>query len=117
MTTPMQPQEQEGPISFDLIMKLRNAARTKQGQPDAAARRLASGGFNQGGPVSTGTDPANGTLVDGQTPEEIMVQDLQDTLDAEIEPPDITNTAANTMMRYGAIQDYLMRARGELPNA
>lgn len=116
MSMPMPPeQEQEGPISFDLLMKLRNAARTRMGQPEAAARRLAAN--QESGPMEMGTDPRTGVLAEGQTPEEMVISDIQNQMDAEIEPPDIPNTAANTMMRYGAIQEYLMRARGELPNA
>lgn len=99
---------------MDMIMALRNAARSRMGNPDAARRRL---GRNQNSQrMGTGTNPETGELADGQTPEDIMLADMQEMLDAEVEPPEITNTAADTMMRYGAIQDYLMRAKGELPN-
>lgn len=125
MTTPMQP---EGPITFDMIMTLRNAARQQQGtqgKQDAAQRRLESRSSFQSmaPPVSSespsggGTDPSRDVLANNQTPEDMMISDLQEQLDSQVEPPDITNTAAETMMRYGVIQDYLMRARGELPNA
>lgn len=125
MTTPMQP---DGPITFDMIMTLRNAARQQQGNRDkqgAAQRRLESRTASQGSspPVSSqspsggGTDPSRGILANGQTPEDMMISDLQEQLDSQVEPPDITNTAAETMMRYGVIENYLLRARGELPNA
>src|SRR5690606_27106596 len=57
-----------------------------------------------------------GALSEDQTAEDLVLSDLQNALDAAIEPPDITQSAATTMMRYGAIQEYLARARGELPN-
>lgn len=109
----MSQQEQEGPITMEMIMALRNAARGQSDRQGAAQRRLER---NQEGPPEMDTDPQTGVLAEGQSPEEIMLNDLQEQMDAEIEPPEISNTAADVMMRYGAIQEYLMRARGEIPN-
>lgn len=122
----------EGPLTFEMLMALRNAARNRRqgsmgsqggGLQGAAQRRLASAaGAGPVAPVSPGEmmppegmeEP--GALIGDQTPEDLVLSDLQNALDAAIEPPDITQSAATTMMRYGAIQEYLARARGELPN-
>lgn len=124
----------EGPLTFEMLMALRNAARNRRqgsmgpqggGLQGAAQRRLASAGPGAGpvAPVSPGEEmmppegmEEPGALIGDQTPEDLVLSDLQNALDAAIEPPDITQSAATTMMRYGAIQEYLARARGELPN-
>lgn len=109
MGMPPQDMPDTGPVNFDMIMRLRNAARGSSGLQDAAKRKL--GQFGE--PVS---DPSQ-ELVDGQTPEDLVMSDIEKGLNAVNEPPDINNTAATTMQRYGAIQEYLMRAKGEMPNA
>lgn len=99
----MQDPMQQSPITMDMIMKLRNDARGQTDMQGAAARRL-------------GQSSENGPLLDGKTPDEMVVDDMQEQMDSEIEPPDIDEGAAKTMMKYGAIQQYLDQARGMMPN-
>lgn len=96
----MQDPMQQSPITMDMIMKLRKDAQGQSDMSGAASRRL-------------GNQPQ--TLENGETPDDIVVQDMQDQMDSEIEPPDIDESAAKTMMKYGAIQQYLDQARGVMP--
>jgi len=83
-------------------MSMRNSARGQTDLQGAAQRRL-QGSQDQ-------------ELVDGQTPDDVVLSDIEQQEAASVEPPDITQNAATTMMRYGAIQEYLMRAQGQIPN-
>lgn len=122
MTTPQGMMGPQSPVSFEMLMQLRNAARGKQDMQGAAQRRLEG----NTSPVSAGETPmpqqepmqpqAPGTVVGDQTPEDIVLADMEEQMNEINEPPDINMTAANTMMRYGAVQEYLARARGEMPN-
>lgn len=118
MTTPMQPEaEPQSPIPFEMIMRMRNAARTKQGMQGAAQRRLGNPSSAPVSPENMSDEPQEpGDIVGNQTPDDAVISDIQNQMDEMREPPDINMTAANTMMRYGAIQEYLARARGEMPN-
>lgn len=110
MGMPPQDMPDTGPVNFDMIMRLRNAARGGPSMEGAAKRKL--GQFGEPAP----TDPTQ-ELVDGKTPEDMVMEDIEKGINAVNEPPDITITAATTMQRYGAIQEYLMRAKGEMPSA
>jgi hypothetical protein len=95
-----------------MLMSLRNAARNKQGSSlqGAVQRRLS-------GVSSDPHEPEQeGDIVGNQTPEDVVVSDIEAQQQEEIEPPDIPNSAAQVMMRYGMIQNYLARARGEMPD-
>lgn len=105
MTMPLDPNQanqQEGPVSWDMLMSLRQSAQGKSGLQGAAERRLGTNNQQD--------------IVPGQTPDDVMLSDIEEQENASIEPPDIPQGFATTMMRYGAIQDYLMRAQGQIPN-
>lgn len=115
MTTPMQPMGSESPLDYETLMSLRNNARGQTNMGGAAQRRLSGMPQQAEGMMSEGAPPGQ-ELMDGQTPDDMIISDMQEEEDAMIEPPDITQSAAQTMMRYGMVQEYLMRARGEIPN-
>lgn len=108
MTTPM-PQEQQdmmmgpqSPITMEQLMQLRNSAMGAQDMSGAAGRRLGT----------MGQDP--NAIVDGKSPEDLMLD--QAAQDQQVEPPDINPESAKTMMMYGSVLDFLMRAKGEIPS-
>lgn len=115
MSMPMEPVHQ-GPIDFDTLMALRNQARERQqgSLQGAASRRLEQ--RSQQPDVMPQEGQSSNAVLDGKSPDELVVEDIQREEEESIEPPDITQSAAQTMMRYGAIQRYLMAARGELPD-
>lgn len=98
----MQDPMAQSPISMDMIMKLRNDARGQTDMQGAAARRLGQS--------------ENAPLLDGKSPDQMVVDDMQEQMDSQIEPPDIDEGAAKVMMKYGAIQQYLDQARGMMPS-
>lgn len=125
MTTPMtMATGDEGPIPFNLLMALREAAKQRQGMDpefESMNQQASSVSPMQGAAMRRleGTASLQPDEMDSEelNPEEMMMQDLKEEQDASIQPPDITQSAAQTMMRYGAIARYLMQARGEIPSA
>ena len=93
----------QSPISMDQLLQLRAAAMGSQDLSGAAGRRL-------GDPSLQGQEQ----IVPGQTPEDLILD--QAIQDQQVDPPDINPESAKTMMMYGSVLDFLMRARGELSN-
>lgn len=87
----------QSPITMEQLLQLRTAAMGQQDLSGAANRRL-----------------NEDVLVNGKTPEDIVLE--QAAQDQQVDPPDINPESAKTMMMYGSVLDYLMRARGELSN-
>lgn len=112
---PQQPQGSEGPISFDMIMQLRNAARGGRSSGNATNEGAAQRRLTQNQNSLNGEEGGE-QLANGQTPDQMVITDMQQQMEAEVEPPELTRNAATMMMRYGTIMDYLMRARGEMPD-
>lgn len=105
MGQPLPPDQQQAqglmgpqsPITMEQLLQLRTAAMGQTDLSAAAGRRL-------------GGEP----IVDGKTPEDLMLD--QAAQDSQVDPPDINPESAKTMMMYGSVLDFLMRARGELAN-
>lgn len=87
----------QSPITMEQLIQLRTAAMGQQDLSAAAGRRL-------------GGEP----IVGNKTPEDLMLE--QAAQDSQVDPPDINPEAAKTMMLYGSVMDFLMRAKGELAN-
>lgn len=90
----------QAPITMEQLLQLRTAAMGQQDLSGAASRRL----------ESVGGEP----IVGNKTPEDLMLE--QAVQDSQVEPPDINPESAKTMMMYGSVLDFLMRAKGELSN-
>jgi ATP phosphoribosyltransferase regulatory subunit HisZ len=105
MGQPLPPEAQglmgpQSPISMEQLLQLRAAAMGTQDLSGAAQRRLG--------------EPDPNAIVDGKSPEDLMLE--QAAQDTAVDPPDINPESAKTMMMYGSVMDFLMRARGELSN-
>jgi hypothetical protein len=110
MGQPLPPDAQQmmgpqSPISMEQLLQLRSAAMGQQDLSNAAGRRL-------GDPGLQGVDPS--AIVGNQSPEDLMLD--QAVQDQQVDPPDINPEAAKTMMLYGSVLDFLMRAKGDLAN-
>lgn len=88
----------QSPITMEQLLQLRGAAMGSQDLSGAAGRRLG--------------DPQ--AIVGNQSPEDLVLE--QAIQDNAVDPPDINPESAKTMMMYGSVLDFLMRARGELSN-
>jgi len=87
----------QSPITMEQLLQLRSAAMGQTDLSGAASRRL-------------GGEP----IIGEKTPEDLMLD--QAAQDSQVDPPDINPESAKTMMMYGSVLDFLMRARGELAN-
>lgn len=130
MTMPQDPNAmmpQQGPVTGDMIMALRREAMQQQGMPTdqsgAINRRLQGQGQNasQGQPSQPGQFPndpnqqdGNNPLVQGQSPTQIQLNDIQAQQEAATPPPDIPQAAAEMMMKYGAVLQFLQEAKGQI---
>lgn len=94
----------QSPITMEQLMQLRMAAMGQQDLSGAAGRRLGDQGMME----------QQGNVVPGQSPEDLLLDNA--VQDNQVDPPDINPESAKTMMMYGSVLDYLMRARGELNN-
>ncbi len=126
MTQPMQDPNQmlpqQGPVTGDMIMALRREAMQKQGmqtdQSGAINRRLQGQGQVPGvnnNPIDANSQGQqqdnNNPLLQGQTPTQIQLSDIQAQQDS-VPPPDIQQSAAEMMMKYGAVLQCLQQAKG-----
>lgn len=91
----------QSPITMEQLMQLRMAAMGQQDLSGAAGRRL-------------GDQSLQEQEMMGQSPEDLLLDNA--VQDNQVDPPDINPESAKTMMMYGSVLDYLMRARGELNN-
>lgn len=116
MGMPMQPQQ--GPVSWETIMSMRNSARGQQpqdsGMNDAASRRL--GSLQGQDPSQQMPQDPSQEILPGQTPDSLIGADQQYDFQQE-DPPDINSSAAKRMMQYGAVLDFLRQAKGDVNNA
>lgn len=99
----------QSPITMEQLMQLRMAAMGQQDLSGAAERRLAEPGLQGQGMMEQ-----EGQIIPGQTPEDLLLDNA--VQDNQVDPPDINPESAKTMMMYGSVLDFLMRARGELSN-
>jgi len=124
MTQPIQDPNmmQQSPVTGDMILALRREAMQKQGmqtdQSGAINRRMQSGPqqmMDQQSPIESGQaqDPGN-PLEQGQSPTEIQLSDMQASQESQTPPPDINQTAAQVMMQYGAVLQFLQEAKGQI---
>ncbi len=128
MTQPMQDPNQmlpqQGPVTGDMIMALRREAMQKQGmqtdQSGAINRRLQGQGQVPGvnnNPIDANSQGQqqdnNNPLLQGQTPTQIQLSDIQAQQDS-VPPPDIQQSAAEMMMKYGAVFQFLQEAKGQI---
>jgi|SRR5258705_12976603 len=128
MTQPMQDPNQmlpqQGPVTGDMIMALRREAMQKQGmqtdQSGAINRRLQGQGQVPGvnnNPIDANSQGQqqdnNNPLLQGQTPTQIQLSDIQAQQDS-VPPPDIQQSAAEMMMKYGAVLQFLQEAKGQI---
>lgn len=105
MGQPLPPDQQQAqglmgpqsPVTMEQLLQLRNAAMGSQDLSGAAGRRL-------------GGDP----VVDNKSPEDLVLD--QAVQDSQVDPPDINPENAKTMMLYGSVMDFLMRAKGDIAN-
>lgn len=102
MAMPMEEQFIPGPIDFNTLMAMRNAARGQTSLQGAASRRLSQ---QQG---------SSQEILPGKTPDQLILEDMEREQAESMELPDIPQDAATTMMRLGAIQQYLRAARGDV---
>jgi hypothetical protein len=108
MGQPLPPDAQQmmgpqSPISMEQLLQLRSAAMGQQDLSNAAGRRLGDPGLQE-----------QSNIIPGQSPEDLMLD--QAVQDQQVDPPDINPEAAKTMMLYGSVLDFLMRAKGDIAN-
>ncbi len=124
MQDPNQMLPQQGPVTGDMIMALRREAMQKQGmqtdQSGAINRRLQGQGQVPGvnnNPIDANSQGQqqdnNNPLLQGQTPTQIQLSDIQAQQDS-VPPPDIQQSAAEMMMKYGAVLQFLQEAKGQI---
>lgn len=99
----------QSPITMEQLMQLRMAAMGQQDLSGAAGRRLGEPGLQGQGMMEQ-----QGNVLPGQSPEDLLLDNAFQ--DNQVDPPDINPESAKTMMMYGSVLDFLMRARGELSN-
>lgn len=102
----------QSPITMEQLLQLRSAAMGSQDLSGAANRRLGDPSLST---ISSQAQiQGQDQIVPGQTPEDLVLD--QAIQDQQVDPPDINPESAKTMMMYGSVLDFLMRARGELSN-